>query len=675
MKKNLSLILAALLLASSMTACGKTTPNETEGGTTAVETNVSETEPVATNAPATDSPETEAPASSYATDKITENGVAAAHIVLFDGADQLEKYASEELAYHIKKVSGADVTVTNAVQKVSLPIIICTPDSLPELETLFPEDLAWLRDTGIEGSTERWGDDGFAIRQSDNKLYIFGATPRGALNGVYDFIEDNMGVIWTRADESIGLVYDEMPTIEIAKADYREKSPFDLRSWTLAGNSMETQVMFSRNKLNAYALTPGEFVSLAQNGGYPYDDIGMEPFITNHNIKWWIKNSPLYDPNERDYWDTDAAGNHVTAENSKQVNYWSEKVVDVIAASVIAFLDTYKESAGLTYVGVCIEDNGSGRVIPEDSQPFEYAPGQFVDPGAQNFESTVFYTCLNKIARKVAEVHPDITLHTYTYNFAEICPECEIEDNVFLTVAPIEEDLSSSLFDPDNIRNAKIYNNIEDWKEKSTDLFFYNYYGCHYGVAVYERPIWDLIKEQLVYYRDSGFRGLVPEGIGDVDVVSNWYSYLTDGAFIRQNPDATHTYADGWSMNALTFWIYSKLAWNPDEDIDTLIQTFCDKCYGDASPHMQEYYRLLKAGWDEGIPDFKQEFMGYICYKTDPIYFVDFFLFNPYFEENAGLPERMLDTLTKAMDAANDTEKERIRYIKENMELLIENFG
>ncbi len=137
MKRIFSLILAALMLASSMASCGKTDPAETS----AAETNAPVTESVETNAPETAAPE--APA--YSTNLVTENGTAKAHIVLFDGANKVEKYASEELAHHIKLVSGADVTVVNAPLSDSLPIIIATPDSLPELETLFPEDLAWLR--------------------------------------------------------------------------------------------------------------------------------------------------------------------------------------------------------------------------------------------------------------------------------------------------------------------------------------------------------------------------------------------------------------------------------------------------------------------------------------------------------------------------------------------------
>ena len=168
MKRTLSLILAALLLASSLAACGKTEPNETDAvETKAPETSISETDIAETDIAETNIAETEAPAPAYTTDKITENGAALSHIVLFEGADQLEKLASEELVKHIKLVSGADVAVTDTAMADSLPIIIATPDTLPELETMFPEDLAWLRDTGTPGNKDRSAPDGFDWQATD----------------------------------------------------------------------------------------------------------------------------------------------------------------------------------------------------------------------------------------------------------------------------------------------------------------------------------------------------------------------------------------------------------------------------------------------------------------------------------------------------------------------------
>jgi hypothetical protein len=267
MKRTLSLILAALLLASSVISCGKTEPKETEAPETKkVETISPATDPVETTAPETTPAETSALA--YDPSLITENGVAKAHIVLSDAASADEKTAADELAYHIKLVSGgAEVAITNAAQEDSLPIIIATPDSLPELETLFPEDLAWLRDTGTAGEKNRFGSDGFAVRQKDGKLYIFGATHEGALNGVYDFIEDNLGVLWIKTTDD-GIIYDEMPTITATKADYREKAPFIVRY------GFGSQLLDQRNKHDTEARIHGAC----------------------HNVKWLLTTSPTYDP-------------------------------------------------------------------------------------------------------------------------------------------------------------------------------------------------------------------------------------------------------------------------------------------------------------------------------------------------------------------------------------------
>ena len=103
----------------------------------------------------------------------------------------------------------------------ALSIVIGTPDSHPQLAELFPEDITWLT-TLEEEDGRHWGDDGFAVRQKDGKIYIFGANAVGSLNGVYDFIEDNMGVLWIKTTED-GIIYDAMPTLTATKGGLQRK--------------------------------------------------------------------------------------------------------------------------------------------------------------------------------------------------------------------------------------------------------------------------------------------------------------------------------------------------------------------------------------------------------------------------------------------------------------------
>ena len=205
MEKSLSLILASLLLLSFVTACGDgNAPKKT----------TAQTEVTETMAPA----ETEVPAS--APINLTENGLAKAHIVLSPAAHEWEKLGAEELRNHIQLVSGAEITVSDTKVEGSLPVFIGTPDSIPELEALFFEDLAWLRDVGADENYKRYGTDGFAVRQANNAVYIFGATPRGALNGVYDFIEENLGItLLPQAGVALGMAISAatLPNGELAR--------------------------------------------------------------------------------------------------------------------------------------------------------------------------------------------------------------------------------------------------------------------------------------------------------------------------------------------------------------------------------------------------------------------------------------------------------------------------
>ncbi|MBE6598255.1 MAG: DUF4838 domain-containing protein [Ruminococcaceae bacterium] len=643
MKKTLSLILASLMLLSAVTACGEAEVKNNE------------------------TTQTEVDAGEYSADKVTENGEARAHIVVAEGADRLLSYAAEELSYHIKKVSGADVPVVSEAGTDSLPIIIATPDTLPELEEMFPEDMAWLRDLGNVGDETRWGSDGFAVRMHENKLYIFGATARGALNGTYDFIEENMGVLWVRADDDMGLIYDEVPTITVAKTDYREKSPFEIRGWHLAGfsdsNSAVTEVMLGRNKMNTTSRAAAGIA-----------DIGFGRFGVAHNMKVLIKNSPAYDPEVDEYWNTYPNGEYCGADSSTQINFFSDKAVEAMAESIIAFVRDGKEIPTLvpgdTYPFIGIEDKENGQNYPYDSEPYEYAPGQFIEPSDKKYQSTVYFSFINKVARKVAEACPGTTIATFAYMFTLPAPVCELEDNVVVVMAPISEDLAYSLYDESSFSNKKNLAAMEEWREITNNIVFYNYYGCFKSGDRYTRPIWDTIKEHLQYYKANGFWGLLPEGQGDDGSSYGWY-YKEDGyTWDKENADPNHYL---WAMNGMTFWIYSKLAWNPDEDVDALIAEYCDKVYGAASEPMREYYRLVKAGWDAGKADMMMDYAWNTAWEIH----VDCFLINDNFEgdpELENLHEKILDTLNTAYEAADERAREHILPIKERMEATVEEF-
>ncbi len=646
-QKTLSLILAALLLASNMVSCGngKAESNETSAETVSTETKASETA-----AFETDSPETETSAIEYVYDTslITENGVAKAHVVLPDGASAQEKLAAEELVYHIKLVTGADISVVNTAQADSLPMIIATPDSLPELEELFPEDLAWLRTTeenNEDGEFRRWADDGFSIRAHEGKIYIFGATAVGALNGTYDFIEENLDVIWVGGTDA-GIIYNEMPTITAVKTNYREKSPFTVSS--KQGNGVG--VYYQRNK--------------------QYIDVQSSIYGPEHSVKSILIWSPIYDPNIDEYWETEKDGTPLSSTDSLQVNYWSQLTADTVAAGVIDRLDSFTDENRPLFFNVGMEDVTGSEVIPkvypEVTEPFEYAPGQFVNPDDSDYITTVYYTFINRVARKVAEKYPDVTINTLTYMWSIAPPRCELEPNVSIWFCPIEEDYTIDSYDEVLAWMEEGYvspslqyvNTFEAWHEEfpETVKLVYNYYFCYHVAGYYERPIWYKLQNDFQYFAEHGVIGsticAIPvEGYGEIHRDQN-----------EHNGEYAFTYGEAFDLNRMTLWIYYKLMWNPWEDVDALIAEYCDKVYGEASDEMQEYYALLYNSWHyvatEVIP---YEFNAHIGLGKDQFYYMDYFL-DIETPDGVYVLDGLKDALSRAWEAADDRAKEFIRY-------------
>ena len=530
----------------------------------------------------------------------------------------LELGASEDEGEGEQEAPIGAMPALDAPVPSGMTIIIATTDSYPELDSYFPDDVDYLGDS-----------DGFAVRQRGGAVYIFGTKPKGTLNGAYDFIEKNLGVIWFRADDT---AFDPMSTIDPAYTDYVEKSPFEIRGWHLCGigdkgqshSDPDTEIMMTRNKLNAKMAEEGNWTL------WPWQrSIGISSYTMGHNVGILMRSSSLYDPEDDEFYPTDKDGNRHPQAGSDahcEVNYFSDKVAAAVLDGLIKKIEANPE---ITHIGVGQNDSSNYYVKGKSDQPFEYAPGQFVYPGDQNYMSTVLFTFINKIAEPIKELYPHITLTTYAYNWSTPAPAMDVCDNVQILYCDTSENLKRPFHesypgDP----NYPIYTDLMGWMERDANIVVYNYFGCSLAAALYARPIYETIQKDLQFYAENRFAGVLPEGV-------------TDAA----------TDAPGWAMNHMTYWLYHKLSWNPYIDLDAEVEYFCNKVYGpEAGPYMLDYYRVLKDCFDN--TDFD------IHYTTRmPDYLNNFIL-------NQGLKQiEMQEAITNAYKAAEGVYKDRIKYI------------
>ena len=575
-----------------------------------------------------------------------EDGTVFRTIVLPDGADTILSVAAEELQYHIQKITDTVFPIVGRTGSGYGSLIVATPESLSGIRDLFADDLGWLAELEEPETGKRWGSDGFAIRRSGSHIFLIGNTSRGALNAVYDFLEENFGILWIRSSEDIGLILDQSPTVTVTKTDYREKSPFELRGWhmlDLLNNPPETYRYLVRNKLNL--ISPAsKYTSLESIGVENSTRIGI-----NGILKSTMMESPIYDPDDPSLWCTDSEGNPLSPSESVQINIYSDKAAEIVAAAIVKQVDDNGYS--IYFVGA--EDTWAGVVIPDSTLPYEYAPGQFVQPTDDNYYSTVFHSFFNKVARKVAETYPDVLVGTYAYQITVRPPACDIEPNRMIVFAPIEETLSEPLAapaDPDHEgsgKNVESFEYLQEWAKKTSNLTVYNYYGCAKVGLVYERPILERIQDDLQHYAELGIWGLTPEGVID-----------GDGDFlIFYEGDGTDALHKNWTMNMLTYWVYSRLAWDPYQDLQELVEEFCRKVYGDAAPYMLEYHRLLKEGWDAGNAQRVRK-VSYDLVTS---------MINTFFIKKPGIGDALIESLNQAYEAANDKQKQYIEYVRDTI--------
>ena len=128
-------------------------------------------------------------------------------------------------------------------------------------------------------------------------------------------------------------------------------------------------------------------------------------------------------------------------------------------------------------------------------------------------------------------------------------------------------------------------------------------------------------------------------------------SYLR---FLRQNKTvgicgelhpATPKLGGSWEIDGPRAWLIGKLMWNPEADVDALLDLFCHRFYGPAAAPMRRYLDRLETAWGrlQNPYDFRVDYAsdekGYDLYTEDDLRFFETCLAEARKLAPAGRPE------------------------------------
>ena len=391
------------------------------------------------------------------------NGFSEYTIYISENAAPAEKYAAREFQKTIKKISGCELPITNAV-KPNAKIIYIGFDGAPE--SLL---------SGLNVS--EFGNEEYIIRTIGNDLLIAGGKPRGTVYGVLGFLSDYIDCRWYTKDVH---KIPQKAVVSIGHIEDRQKPTFEYReAYYPEAHNAEWAV---HNRLNPSIKQPPD----SMGGGY-----GIYPFVhTFYQLvspKKYFKNHPEYF----------SEINGKRQGHDAQLCLTNPEVVKIATQTVFRWI---KEHPGVQLISVD-QNDGYGFCECPKCKALDEAEGS---------HSATVINFVNQIADSVAKVYPNVKLQTLAYVYTEIPPKTiRPRPNVTIRLCHYEYCSAHSLEGCDSHR--PFIERLNAWCKIAPRVTIWDYF-TDFNEFLLPFPNFETIKNDVRYYADHNCVGLFAQG-------------------------------------------------------------------------------------------------------------------------------------------------------------------
>jgi len=407
------------------------------------------------------------------------------------------------------------------------------------------------------------GDEGYRLLFKGEDLVIAGSDKRGAMYGVFGLLEKYLGVRWftpdvehvpTRTKVELPADIDEtfIPQLEYREPQFWEE--YIDGDWN------------AHNRGNGHYDRVGKW----QGGSKKY-----YPFVHSFNrlvpVEKYFETHPEYF--------SMVDGKRIS--DHTQLCLTNDEVFEIALAQVKTWIKDHPEAS-----------------IVSVSQNDWYNPCQCpkckaIDDAEGSHSGTLLYF-VNRIAAAIADEYPDIAIDTLAYQYTRKPPKnIRPLPNVIVRLCSIECCFSHPMetcqfiaypFDLDGRRPQQHFSkDIQDWAKVSDRLYVWDYV-TNYAHPLMPFPNFKVLKPNIKFLIKNHVKGLFEEA-----------AYWGGG---------------GASMADLRSYVMAQLMWNPDQNVDVLVNDFLTGVFKSAAPAMRKYYDLIHSRLDNahvGIFDPKSE--------------------------------------------------------------------
>lgn len=474
---------------------------------------------------------------------IIEDGKTDYSIIISENAKPVEKTAAEELSKYLKKMSGADIpVVSDSAEESENEIIIGNTD----------------RDVYSGVDFAELGEEGFCLKAVGKKLLIAGGSERGVIYGVYTFLEEQLGCRWYTND------YEYIPendTISFS-ADLNDVQvpDFDIRrvnyGWITDPDKSVSFLYKSRTNVMFY----NNYEEFGSGNDYVLWDVTMNRLVPDS----------LFNEDETLFAYNEETGKRTT----EHVCMTNPDCLEYAIKNAEKYIDENETHANHIHIG---QKDNSVYCQCENCKKLYEKYGSVSAP-------TIIFA--NELSDALKKDGYNICVTFYAYGETTLPPADEslkCNDGVIPVVCGTFYSCHCHPFtecgykDDNTLNDSIIYRFSEHDDTKFSD----------------ELTGWtNIAKRVYIYDYSINF-------INDQLFLSNLQTLQPNTKFFLDNGVTGYTYTCGSDKTTpfceLRNYLYSKVMWNANSDIEYYIDDFLNDYYGDAAPMIKEYLNYITA--------------------------------------------------------------------------------
>jgi hypothetical protein len=501
---------------------------------------------------------------------LVEKGQARAVIIVPEKPSPVVENAARVLRDHIKQMSGAELRIHTEDKITGSP----------------SQDQTWIligegKLVEKQGLTSKGlGPGGIFLSAKGSVLALFGADvhtpsdPNGTRYAVTTFLEDKLGIRYLWPGE-FGKVVPRKQTIMVADFEHRFTPKLVQRRIRSMGYHDRLQVGLDR-----LGFTKADYERLladAQRSQAPSPDwFGWHRLGGTLNLSGGHAFGHLWEKYGKDHPEWFALqpdGSRDQSQNPERARLCVSNS-DLIAAIAKEKIEALNKNPNLH--GVSIAPNDGGRptfcTCPK-CEALDSAKGRkvllwdFSKGTRRDFEHVSLTDRMvyfwNAIAEQVATAHPDKLLVVDAYSV--------------YAAPPVERKLHPNLV----VRFAPLAYHAEDYRQES----------------LREWDSWSKAAKRI-YFRPNlmlaGRRDGMP--LLYVHKFGKDFRYLADHSMMGTDFDSC---CHNWATQGLNYYVVARLHWNPEQDVDAIIDDYCQAGFGPAAKSVRRYFDGLEALMDE----------------------------------------------------------------------------